>query len=582
MIFHHRQNLCRQLIGLTISALLIGPFAAAAEIEPGQTSFGNYLAGRHAQAENDLTAATYYLGAALAQAPEAPDLLRRTFILMTIEGRIEEALTLAKRLLRYNPKVPIANLALAVEDLKRGRYKDLQNRLKTQPKGGLNGFTAPLLSAWGYAGLNKFDAALAALAPLAKHKGSKALHDMHRALVIQFAGKPDKAEAALIKLTKDEILSSFRLVQHLGQLYERQGKRDAASALYQRYARENAGSTLLEFATNRLATKRNPRKQISTVQDGAAEAMFSISNSLRQQSAQETAMVLGRFALYLKPVFPITQVMVAGILEGTDRLAEANAIYQAVPKDSPFRELSTLRLAVNLNKMGQTDDAFEVLKAIAKRRTTDPQPLIQMGDVLRREERWDEAIVAYDRAIQRIGRLRAEHWRVLYTRGIALERADRWPDAERDFLKALEFESDQPYVLNYLGYSWIDKGLHLQRAQEMIRKAVSLRPNDGYIVDSLGWAYFRVGSFAKAVGELERAVEYRPEDPVINDHLGDAFWRVGRWTEARFQWQRALSLKPSKTIINAIKKKLNQGLADNPPTGKSSDETAKAAAADKS
>ena len=582
MIFRPRHNLRRRLLGLTVSALLLGPLAAAADTELGQTSFGNYLAGRHAQATHDLTAATDYLGAALAQAPKAPDLLRRTFVLMTIEGRIEEALTLAKRLLKDKPKSPIANLVLAVDDLKQGRYAGLQKRLKAQPQEGLNGFTAPLLSAWGYAGQKKFDAALTALAPLAENKGSEALHDMHRALILEFAGKTTEAEAALIELTKDESLGSFRLVQHLGRLYERQGKRDAAGALYQRYRDENAGSTLLDEATARLAAKRSPSKQISTVQDGAAEALFSIGNSLRQQSARETAMVVARLALYLKPVFPITQVMIADILEGTDRLADANAIYRAIPMDSPFRESSTLRLAVNLNKMDQTDAALEVLEATAKRRATDPRPLIQMGDVLRREERWDEAIVAYDRAVRRIGELDAAHWRMLYTRGIALERANRWPDAERDFLKALEFEPDQPDVLNYLGYSWIDKGMHLDRAQEMIRKAVSLRPNDGYIVDSLGWAYFRTGSFAKAVSELERAVEYRPEDPVINDHLGDAFWRVGRRVEARFQWRRALSLKPSETVINEIKKKLKQGLADNPPERKSPDDTAKASTPDKS
>ena len=586
MFSSHLSNLRRRASALAAAALLVGattlPAAAVGKTELGQTAFGNYLAGRHAQAAHDLSAATDYLAAALAQAPEAPDLLRRTFVLMTIEGRIEEALTLAKRLLKDHPKAPIAGLAVAVEALKQGRYTDLQKHLDGQPREGLNGFTAPLLSAWGFAGRKEFDAALAALAPLGENKGSKALYDMHRALILEFAGKPADAEAALIELTKDESLGSFRLVQHLGRLYERHGKPDAALALYQRYGRENPGTTLLEAATARLAAKGKAGKLIATAQDGAAEALFSVGNSLRQQSARETALVLGRLALYLKPVFSITQVMIADILETADRLAEANAIYRAIPATSPFRESSTLRLAVNLNKMSQTAAALEVLEMIAKRRAADPQPLIQMGDVLRREERWDEAIVAYDRAIRRIGPLATEHWRMLYTRGIALERAGRWPDAERDFLKALEFEPNQPYVLNYLGYSWVDKSLHLDRALEMIRKAVSLRPNDGYIVDSLGWAYFRVGAYAKAVTELERAVEFRPEDPVINDHLGDAFWRVGRRVEARFQWRRALSLKPADDVVDKIKIKLKQGLTAPPPTPEAPDDSAKASMPGKS
>ena len=181
---------------------------------------------------------------------------------------------------------------------------------------------------------------------------------------------------------------------------------------------------------------------------------------------------------------------------------------------------------------------------------------------------WTGAAEAYDRAIERIPALERRHWALLYSRAIALERSDQWPRAEADFLKALEFEPDQPFVLNYLGYSWVEKRQHLERATDMIRKAVALRPNDGYIVDSLGWVHYQLGDYADAVRELERAVELRPEDPVINDHLGDALWRVGRRTEALFQGERALGLKPEPDTIEAIQKKLKEGLPDVPPAGR--------------
>ena len=190
--------------------------------------------------------------------------------------------------------------------------------------------------------------------------------------------------------------------------------------------------------------------------------------------------------------------------------------------------------------------------------------VISLADILRARERYDEAVAAYDRAFERIDELEGRHWSLLYARGIALERSRQWSRAEADFLRALELEPDQPLVLNYLGYSWIEQGTGLDEALEMIERAVKLRPEDGYIIDSLGWAHYRLANFEKAVTHLERAVERRPEDPTINDHLGDAYWRVGRYNEARFQWRRALSLDPDKELIPVIQAKLEAGLA--PPT----------------
>ena len=195
------------------------------------------------------------------------------------------------------------------------------------------------------------------------------------------------------------------------------------------------------------------------------------------------------------------------------------------------------------------------------------QPLIKLGDLMRRNERWDDAIDSYTKAIDRVGVLEKRHWRILYSRGIVLERAKRWPEAEKDFLRALKFEPDQPYVLNYLGYSWVDKGVNLQKALRMIHNAVRKKPNDGYIIDSLGWVYYRLGNYEKAVLELERAVQLRPEDPIINNHLGDAYWRVGRELEARFQWKRALSFKPEAEVEDEVRKKLEKGLSPLKPVG---------------
>ena len=197
---------------------------------------------------------------------------------------------------------------------------------------------------------------------------------------------------------------------------------------------------------------------------------------------------------------------------------------------------------------------------MAQREPTRPDSLIALGDLLRGEDRFAEAEAAYTRALQRVPAIDRRHWRLLYARGIAYERTKRWPQAEADLLKALELEPEQPFVLNYLGYSWVDQGLNLDRAKAMLHRAVELRPEDGFIVDSLGWAYFRLGEHDKAVTYLERAVELEPGDPVINDHLGDGYWRVGRMREARFQWQRALTFEPEPELATVIQDKLVNGL----------------------
>ncbi|MEQ9326199.1 MAG: tetratricopeptide repeat protein, partial [Rhodospirillales bacterium] len=214
------------------------------------------------------------------------------------------------------------------------------------------------------------------------------------------------------------------------------------------------------------------------------------------------------------------------------------------------------------------DASVAEFERMAQANPAVPEPLIALGNVMRGAERFSEAAEVLDRAVERLGEPRTDHWRVYYSRGIAFERSKQWDRAEKDFLKALDLEPEQPYVLNYLGYSWVDQGIHLERATEMIQQAVKLRPNDGAIVDSLGWALYRVGDFDGAVKQLERAVELMPHDPTINDHLGDAYWQVGRRHEARFQWQRALSLEPESDLVEIIEGKLKEGLKAGDKTGK--------------
>jgi len=545
-------------------ALVVAGASAADKPDtvPGKSMTGNYLAGRHAQAQRDLGAAADFLGAALKQAPDAPDLLRRTFVLMTAEGRMRDAQELAKRLLVAEPDEPVAVLTLAVADIKRGRFAAADEHLGKLPKDGLSSLMTPVLRAWILAGEKKHDEALTLLAPGGGEKATAHLRALHAALIQESAGRLDEAEGLYKSVTDNKTGLSFRAVQLHGGMLERQGKKEAARALYERYLKEQPGTTLLDMAMQRIKSGAKPVPLVTTAADGAAEALFDVASSLSQQNARETAMVLGRLALHLKPKFPVMQILLGDILEADNRLEPALAVYRAIDAKSTFSWSARLRAAAVLDKLGRVDEAVKVLRAMAKEIPDEEGPLINLGDILRGHERFKEAVEAYDEAMLRVAAVESRHWTLFYARGIALERSEQWPRAEADFQKALEFKPDQPYVLNYLGYSWIERGKNLEAAQEMIRQAVKLRPNDGYIVDSLGWGYYKVGSFQKAVVELERAVELRPHDALINDHLGDAYWQVGRQREARFQWTRSLSLKPDAELLAKLQKKLKDGLIE--------------------
>ena len=218
-----------------------------------------------------------------------------------------------------------------------------------------------------------------------------------------------------------------------------------------------------------------------------------------------------------------------------------------------------------LDGMDRVAEAEGALRAVAAAQPDAPQPYARLGDIFRTRSRFPESVAAYDSALARIATPQPGDWTLFYARGIANERSDRWPQAEADFQRALQLSPEQPYVLNYLAYTWVERGENLTEARRMLERAVALRPQDGNIADSLGWALFKLGDIAGAVRWLERAVELEPRNSVINDHLGDAYWVAGRRNEARFQWQRALAMEPEAPEIPKIEAKLRDGLPTPPP-----------------
>lgn len=303
-----------------------------------------------------------------------------------------------------------------------------------------------------------------------------------------------------------------------------------------------------------------PAPLIADARDGFAEAIFDLAGALYEDRDVSIALIYGRMAQALRPKDAMVALLIGEVLESEDRHAEALAVYGNIDPGSPFGRAAALRMAQTLDEQDDTEKAVVSLRTLAADNPRDPEPLIALGHILRARERFPEAVTAYNDAIARIPVLQPRNWGLLYARGIALERSGQWSLAEADLKKALEFEPDQPYVLNYLGYSWVDQGVNIAEAEKLVQRAVELRPNDGFIVDSLGWVHYRSGNFEKAVELLERAVSLEPGDPVLNEHLGDAYWKTGRRNEARFQWSHALQLNPDQKNVAELQTKVQCGL----------------------
>jgi tetratricopeptide (TPR) repeat protein len=519
------------------------------------TGAGNYLAGRFAQNQNDLPVAADYLRRALAADPENIELLQRTYLSLAANGQMDSAAAVANRLLTFDGEAVIAALLVAEQQAKAGDWGAVEATISVLPKRGLNTFMMPLILGWAKVGQGNFDAALEAFAPLSQNSGYAALHDFHAALVNDLADRRKVAEQ-YYRSTLDGVGgATLRTTEAAVAFYKRIGRPEKAREVLDHYRQNHPES-------NMVGDSQMSGRAVESAAAGMAEALFDAAGSLRQGRANELALIFARMAVDLHPDFPLAQVMVADLLQGLGRLREANAIFREISPASPVYWSAQLRIAANDDDLDDVEAATKTLESLAAQYADRPEALVTLGDIFRRHKRWDEAVVAYDRALSAPEAARPDQWVVFYSRGIALERSGKWVRAESDFLHALQLEPDEPHVLNYLGYSWVEQGVNVEKARQMIEKAVAQLPKDGYIIDSLGWAFFRSGDYAKAVEVLDHAVELHPEDAAINDHLGDALWKVGREEEARFQWQRALISDPEPDLKQEIERKLAQGLQD--------------------
>ncbi len=541
--------------------LLVGLAATPSQAAPStETLFGEYLAGRHAQETRDYAKAAVFFEDALKQDPGSPELISRTFLMEASEGRFDRARALAERELKLDPTDPVAELILLIERFKAGDTAGALARAEALPADGVHRLLGPLARAWTRMATGDLAGADAALRQLDKFNGLAPLEYYQLGLLYDFAGHPDTAEENFKKTLEATGQLNWRLTDAMANFYARHGRADEAGALFQRFIKDNSGSELAESVLPREPAEP-PAPLIETAEDGLAEALFDLASVVNQPETIDLALLYARSALELRPHFALAQLLLSDVLSAENKTEASLAVLAQIPPSSPYSWSARLRVAADLEMLDRTEDALAQLRQMSAEAPTRAGAEMQLGDLLRSKKRFTEAVEAYDEAIRRLQVAGApERWSLFYSRGIALERSGQWKQSEADLLHALELKPDQPLVLNYLGYSWIDRGENLERGLKMIQKAVELRPEDGYIVDSLGWAHYRLGDYPTAVQYLEKAIELVPEDPTINDHLGDAYWQSGRPNEARFQWRRALQFGPEADEVKPIEAKLDRGL----------------------
>lgn len=561
---------------IAAAALLAVPGALAAQ-SPGArdtassrdtlhlTPAGSYLAARQANLDRDPDAAATYYRAALKFDQHNVDLLEQTFYSVLAYGDMNEAVRLAAQLAQLDRNNRNAHLVLGVRAIKQKQWKEAKAQLAQAAHGPVNDLLGTLLGAWSAYGGGDVKGAIDTVDKLNGPEWYNIFKDMHAGLVLDLANNKKEAGRRLERAFQLDG-TALRVMQSEAGFLSRNGGHDEALKIYEEYDKQVPRYPLTADAMALLEKDMPLPRLVESAQEGAAEALYGLGAALGRREDEPSLANRGlaylQLALYLEPNHALAQLALADLYELLKKPALAVKVYDRVQATSALKRNAEIQMAIDLDSEDHTDDAQKHLQRLIAANPSDVEAIIALANIQRERKQYEGCAETYTKAVALLSQPDKSNWTTYYFRGICYERAKQWDKAELDFKKALELSPDQPHVLNYLGYSWIDQGLHLDEAMDMIRRSVEQRPDDGYIVDSLGWAYYRIGNYEEAVKNLERAVELKPVDPTINDHLGDVYWKVDRPLEAKFQWSHARDLKPEDDELVKIEQKLKVGIED--------------------
>ncbi len=555
---------------LALSAALAVPVSAAAkETTPPvrvNSLSGAYLAARIAEVDNDLRSAIAYYERALAFDPSDRAIKQSLMVALIANGDFDKALPFAEQLKEVPEVERFSRVALAIDAFRKQDYAKAESWLKLALESDLDRLITGLMTAWAKSGGGDTDGAITHIAEMKGPPWFDLFVKYHRALIAEQAGDRPAALAAYESIMANPAAAGaapetfLRAVEAYAGYLARGGEDARAIEVLDQVEELYSGRVQLAALRKRIEAGGEIKPLIAAPAHGASEVLLNLGSALNRGGGESFVRLYLRMALALRPDSDSALIQLAAVAEQMRNPEEAIALYEMIPNDSPIWRVAELQLGLNLADLERQDEAVVHLNKVLEADPDDARAYLALGGVYQVQKDYRAAADLYDRAVARIAEPTRNDWNLYYQRGIAYERLKEWDKAEPNFHKALELYPDHPQVLNYLGYSWVDMNIKLEEGLELIRKAVELRPSDGYIVDSLGWAYYRLGRYEEAVTELERAVSLMPGDPVLNDHLGDAYWRVGRRLEATFQWSHARDLDPEPDILAEVEKKLVDGL----------------------
>ena len=531
-------------------ALDAAPAAPAADpLVRSQSLYGLFLAGEAALEKGSSRDAAFYLGRVSELAPEAGFLKERAFTAALIAGDVEKAAALAPGEGEGSAATQrLGRVARAVDLMARGRGDEARDMLNATPPQGSTGPAVVVLRAWAAAMAGDW---MAATAPATTDNPvTRMFAALTRARLLEHNGKTAEANAAFQALMGEGDNGLFSLAY--GAFLERRGRPFDAMAVYRTALARNSDDSL-EHAMERAKSGR--RLARGTLQQGAAEALLAPAALQITRRQPEVALALLRLALRLDPEQDDAWMLVGDAMAAAGDATASREAYEKVRPGAAEYPAAQSRLAWSLQRAGDSEGALKMARLQLDRSKDSTQALSAYADLLRENSRFADSVEIMDRLIERRGQS-ADAWRLYYLRGVSLEQAGRWEQAETDLQKALALKPEEPEVMNYLAFGWADRGQRLPEAIALLERATALRPRSGEIRDSLGWAYYRAGQYDQAVRDLERAVSLAPADPAVNDHLGDAYWQVGRRLEAEFQWRRVLTLAPTEQLRAAVEAKL--------------------------
>ena len=554
------------LAALAFAAMVMcAPLGVAAQAPapnaPGSahaaSASGNFLAARHATTEHDAAAAASYYRMALGVDRKNTDLLDHTFLALLENGDVEGAARLARQVLEADKDDRIARLVLGVRAIKQKQYAAARQQLAQSGRGPLTtDLAATLLSAWTQASAAESKAAVDAIDKLNGPDWYRIFKEFHAGMILDLAGNKKDAAAHLDRAYQLD-MTGLRIVQAYASYQSRAGNKDDALKTLKGFDELLPRPPLITEALAEVNAGKKLSMLADSPQAGAAEALYGLGSVIGRRG-EELGLIYLQLALYLQPNHQLALLQLADLYEGVKKPELAVKTYERMPPGSALRRTALIQRAVDLDGLDRSDEARADLDKLVAADASDLEAVMALGNVLRGRKLYAECADVYTKGLATVAHPDKSTSTIYYYRGICYERSKQWPKAEADFKQSLALLPDQPHVLNYLGYSWVDQGVNLEEGMRMIKRAVEQRADDGYIVDSLGWAFYRIGNFEEAVKALDRAVELKPEDPTINDHLGDAYWRVGRILEARFQWSHARDLKPEPEDLAKIEAKLSR------------------------